>query len=67
MSSFTYGNKGNVNVGQKMLYSRIKDYLEEKYGHKISYGTVVQLCVARNRRNISAKRYKRVRSLCHLP
>ena len=58
--TFTYGNKGNVIIGQKMTYSRIKYYLEEKYGHKISYGTVVQLCVARNRRNISAKRYIRV-------
>ena len=35
-------------------------YLEEVYKRKFSYGTIVQLCVARNRRRASSKRYKGV-------
>lgn len=58
--TFTYANKSNVNTGRKMTYSRIKEYLETKYNHKISYGTVVQLCVTRNHRRIYSKRYKGV-------
>ena len=54
--TFTYGKKSIVNPGQKVTYSRIKEHLEEKYNHKISYRTLVQLCVARNRRKISANR-----------
>ena len=45
---------------KKVTYSRIKEHLEEVYKRKFSYGTVVQLCVARNRRRQSAKRYKGV-------
>ena len=49
---------GNIKVREKVTYSRIQDHLQEKYKCKISYGTVVQLCVARNRRRRSAKNYK---------
>ena len=35
-------------------------HLQEFYKHKFGYGTVVQLCVARNRRRLSATRYKAV-------
>ena len=45
---------------KKVTYSRIKEHLEEVYQRKFSYGTVVQLCVARNRRRASAKHYKGV-------
>ena len=38
----------------------IQDHLQEKYWCKIGYGTVVQLCVVRSKRRISAKRYKGV-------
>ena len=53
--TFTYGKTSLVS-GQKVTYGRIKKFLEEKYGTKFSYGTIVQLCVARNRRRLSAKR-----------
>ena len=34
--------------------------MQEVYKRKFGYGTVVQLCVARNRRRLSATRYKGV-------
>ena len=49
---------GNSTVKKKVTYSRIKKHLEEVYRQKFSYGTVVQLCIARNRRRASAKHYK---------
>lgn len=49
---------GNKAVEQKVTYERIRQHLEKKYGCHFSYGTTVELCVARNRRRKSAKRYK---------
>ncbi len=49
---------GNKKVGKKCTYKRIQQHLEEVYNHHFSYGTVVQLCVARNRHRLSAKGYK---------
>ena len=51
---------GNVKVEKKCTYKRIQNHLESVYKHKFSYGTVVQLCVARNRRRLSSSRYKGV-------
>ena len=51
---------GNLKMGQKVTYVCIQSHLEEKYHTKIGYGTVVQLCVERNKRRISAKRCRRV-------
>lgn len=48
---------GNIKSGRRVTYSRIKEHLEQKYGTKFSYGAVVQLSVARNKRRASAKRY----------
>ena len=48
---------GNVKKGPKLTYNRLRTYLEDKYKTKFSYGTVVQLCCARNKRRSSAKRY----------
>lgn len=48
---------GNIKLSQKVTYNRIKKHLEV-YHHHFSYGSVVVLCVARNRRRRSAKRYK---------
>lgn len=48
---------GNIKSGRRVTYSRIKEHLEKKYGTKFSYGAVVQLSVARNKRRASAKRY----------
>ena len=47
-------------VTNKVTYSQIQKHLESIYGHHISYGTVVQRCIARNRRHRSAMRYKGV-------
>ena len=51
---------GNKAVKEKVTFSRIQEYLQSVYKRKFSYGTVVQLCVARNRRHRSASRYKGV-------
>ena len=48
---------GNRKVKKKATFRRIKEHLEEKYGRSISYGSVVQLCCARNKRRRSAARY----------
>lgn len=50
---------GNRKRGPKASYKRIHEHLKKKYQtNKISYGTVVQLCTIRNKRKLSAKRYK---------
>lgn len=51
---------GNTQVKEKVTYERIRQHLVSHYNRHFSYGTVVQLCVARNRRRRSAKRYKGV-------
>jgi hypothetical protein len=51
---------GNTNVKQKVTYERIRQHLMSYYNKHFSYGTVVQLCVARNMRRASANRYKGV-------
>lgn len=49
---------GNLKVQQKVTYGRIPQHLEDKYKCTFSYGTIVQLCVARNKRRRSSKNYK---------
>ena len=49
---------GNRKVEKKATFSRIKEHLERVYQRRFGYGTVVQLCVARNKRRLSASRYK---------
>ena len=49
---------GNGKVKKKPTLKRVKEHLEEKFRLKISYGMVVQLCVARHKRRKSAARYK---------
>ena len=48
---------GNTRLPQKVTYERIRLHLQEVYKRHFSYGTVVQLCVARNKRRLSSKRY----------
>ena len=48
---------GNTHLQQKVTYERIRLHLQEVYKRHFSYGTVVQLCVARNKRCLSSKRY----------
>lgn len=49
---------GNRKRNKKVTFSRIKEHLEQKYNRKFGYGTVVQLCVPRNKGRISAANYK---------
>jgi len=51
---------GNVKVKKKATYNRVRVHLETKYGCHFSYGTVVELCVARKKRRTSSQRYKGV-------
>ena len=48
---------GNRKLEQKVTFKLINEHLDETYGRHFSHGTVVQLCVARNRRRLSSKRY----------
>ncbi|CAB4038738.1 Hypothetical predicted protein [Paramuricea clavata] len=57
--TFSYG-KNYENSSLKVTYKRIREHLEEKYHTKFSHGTIVQLCVAINKRRTSAKWYKGV-------
>ena len=50
---------GNSRVG-KVTFARIQEHLESFYQKRFSYGSIVELCVARNRRRKSAKRYRGV-------
>lgn len=49
---------GNRKVQKKPTFSRIKEHLEMVYNRKFGYGTVVELCVARNKRRKSSIRYR---------
>ena len=51
---------GNRRVKKKATFKRIQEHLQEKYNRKISYGTVIQLCIARNKRRKSAVRCRGV-------
>ena len=56
---------GNKKVQKKATFRRIKEFLENKYKRRFAYGTVVQLCVARNKRRRSAMRYQGVANVVH--
>ena len=49
---------GNRKLQKKATFKRIKEHLEQVYQRTFAYGTVVQLCVARNKRRKSAERYQ---------
>ena len=51
---------GNTRLPQKVTYERIRKHAQNVYKRKFSYGTIVQLCVARNKRHLSSQRYKGV-------
>ncbi|XP_072163624.1 uncharacterized protein [Diadema setosum] len=55
-----YTFDGNLRRGKRVTYKRIWEHLQDYYGTKFSYGSVVQLCVTHNKRRISSKRYKGV-------
>ena len=49
---------GNTKIKNKVTYQKIQDHLQVVYNKKISFGSVVELCVARNKRRCSSKRYR---------
>ena len=51
---------GNTRVKAKVTYERIRQHLMKVYLRKFSFDAVVQLCIARNKRRLSASRYKSV-------
>ena len=53
--TFTYG--GLSTLKNKVTYGTIQQHLKEVYGQNFSYGTVVELCIPRNKRRRSAHRY----------
>lgn len=48
---------GNTKIKEKVTYEKIRQHLQNEYHRKFSYGTVIQLCVPRNKRRRSSKRY----------
>ena len=56
---------GNRRVGRKVTFRTIQEHLQAKYKRKFGYGTVVQLCVPRNKRRKSAARYKGLAQVTH--
>ena len=51
---------GNTRVQKKVTYERIRQHLMTVYDEHYSYGSAVELCVARNHCRRSAQRYKGV-------
>ena len=56
---------GNRKVRKKATFKRIKAFLEKKYNRNFAYGSVVQMCIARNKRRRSAGRYKGLTKVVH--
>ena len=54
---------GNVQLKEKVTYEHIRQHLVDVYKRNISFGTVVQVCVAKNKRRRSAKRYRGIARL----
>ena len=46
---------GNANIKEKVTYRKIQQHLQEIYGRHFAYGTVVELCVAKNKHRRSSK------------
>lgn len=51
---------GNTKLREKVTYEKIRQHLQNTYNHKFSYGTIIQLCVPRNKRRRSARKYRGV-------
>jgi hypothetical protein len=49
---------GDTKKEKRMTFKKLKEKLCLHYGEKFSYGTVIQLCVHRNKRRMSSARYK---------
>lgn len=51
---------GTIRLGKRVTYTGIKKHLEKTYKSTFSYGMVVQLGVARNKRRRSCMNYRRL-------
>lgn len=58
-----YTFSGDMKKEKRITFKTLTEKLNEHYKEKISYGTVVQLCVARNKRKLSSKRYKGIANI----
>lgn len=53
-----YTFSGDPKKCKRLTFKRLQLKLIDHYGCHFSYGTVVQLCVAKNKKRLSSKRYK---------
>ena len=51
---------GNTKLKSKVTYKKIQCHPEKVFARKFAYGTVIELCIPRNKRRKSAKRYRSV-------
>ena len=58
-----YTFTGDTKTEKRMTFKRLQERLSSHYGEKFSYGTVLHLCVHRNKRRISSRRYKGVANI----
>ena len=58
-----YTFSGDTKKEKRITFRTLADKLSNHYNEKISYGTVVQLCIPRNKRKLSRKRYKGVANI----
>lgn len=56
---------GDTKTEKRMTFKKLEEKLSSHYGEKFSYGTVLHLCVHRNKRRISSKRYKGVANVTY--
>ena len=61
-----YTFSGDIKSAKRVTFGLIQQKLKEHYNRHFSYGTVVQLCVPRNKRRRSAKRYKGVANVKYM-
>lgn len=58
-----YTFSGDTKKEKRITFKGLTEKLSDHYGEKISYGTVVQLCVPRNKRRKSKNRYRGVANM----
>jgi hypothetical protein len=58
-----YTFTGDTKKEKRMTFKNLQEKLCLHYGEKFSYGTVIQLCVHRNKRRMSSTRYKGVANI----
>lgn len=48
---------GNQKINKKVTFEGIREHLHKTYGRTFSYGTVLQLCIARSKRHRASANY----------